>query len=436
MDPSTLWVLLSAVLVFLMQAGFLCLESGLVRERNAEVVALKNFVDWVLSNLIFFTFGFGLMFGPSVGGVLGAGHFLLDGLSGVSGPIENNEIFFLFQLAFAGTAATIVSGAVAGRASFSAYVGATLIMSLCVYPVFGHWAWGSAFISTNEPWLAELGFRDFAGSTVVHSTGAWFALVAAWKVGPRRGRFAADGTSRPLPAHSYQLAALGALLLWIGWWGFNGGSTLALTPEVGSIILNTNLAGAAAALAALVHGVARQDGRDLASKVLGGSLGGLVAITASCDVASPLSSLTVGAIAGILHNIVFEGLLGRARIDDPVGAFAVHGACGVWGTLAVALVIPSELLSGSRFEFLGVQAIGVLSCAALTGTVAYVSLSVIEHTVGLRLSPDQERNGVDIMGRHRPTGTDLTPLTASDAHNKEEELDEKQLREMMQSLAE
>ena len=400
MDLSSLWVMLSAALVFFMQAGFLCLESGLVRERNAEVVALKNFVDWVLTNLIFFVVGFGLMFGPSVGGILGGGFFAGIGLSGTTGPIASNEIFFLFQLAFAGTAATIVSGAIAGRASFVAYLGATAAMACVVYPVFGHWAWGNLFLADNEPWLASLGFRDFAGSTVVHSTGAWFALVAAWKIGPRQGRFDALGHVRPIPGHSLQLATLGCVLLWVGWWGFNGGSTLAFNEQVGPIVLVTNLAGAAGGLSAMLHGWKMQGARDLAPKVLGGALGGLVSITASCDVATPLAAIAIGAVGGIVHNIALEALLSKGRVDDPVGAVAVHGACGVWGTLVVALVVPTdELGEGGRLVQFWAQLLGVLACALWASGIAFAVFSLIERTIGLRLSPELERSGVDIAGR-------------------------------------
>ncbi len=409
MDLDVLWVIVAAFLVFMMQGGFLCLESGLVPERHAEVVALKNLVDWVLTNLVFFTIGFGLMFGASAQGLVGTTFFALSGLGEARGPLASNEAFFLFQLAFAGTAATIVSGAIAGRASFVAYLGATAVMGLVVYPVFGHWAWGDLLLETNEPWLASLGFIDFAGSTVVHSTGGWFALAAAWMIGPRRGRFDVRGGARPLPAHSLQLAALGTVLLWAGWWGFNGGSTLALNASVGPIILNTNLAGAAGAFAALIHGWTRQQGRDLAPKVLGGALGGLVAITASCHLASPAAALAVGAIGGWVHNAGHELLLRRARVDDPVGAVAVHAFCGAWGTLAVALVAPPEALSGGRLGQLGIQAIGVTSCAAWAGGIGYASFALLRATVGLRLSPEQEIQGVDITGRRRPSEPPVEP---------------------------
>jgi len=416
MDLDSLWVLISAFLVLIMQGGFLCLESGLVRERHAEAVALKNVADWVLSNLLFFAVGFGLMFGQSHAGLFGTSLFALADLDRITGPIPSNETFFLFQLVFAGTAATIVSGAIAGRASFVAYLGSTTVMALLVYPVFGHWAWGNLLDASNEPWLASIGFIDFAGSTVVHSTGAWFALAAAWMIGPRQGRYDVEGRVRPMPPHGIQTAALGVLLLWLGWWGFNGGSALAFDASVGHIILNTNLAGAAAAFVSLVHGWARQDGRDLGMKLLGGAVGGLVSITASCHLASPMEAILIGAVGGWVHNVFFEVLLYRARIDDPVGAVAVHGFCGVWGTLAVAGVgSVDELVAGGRLAQLAVQLTGVLVCAAWSGGVAILALSLIRRTIGLRLSPEQELHGVDVSGRRRPTEPAVEPSPELDA---------------------
>jgi len=423
MDLDSLWVAIAAALVMMMQAGFLCLETGLVRARHAELVALKNLADWILSNLIFFAVGFGLMFGQSAGGLVGISLFALAGLSQIDGPLASNEVFFLFQLGFASTSATIVSGAMAGRASFASYLVSTTAIAAFVYPVFGHWAWGSALIPTNEPWLASLGFIDFAGSTVVHSSGAWFALVAAQQIGPRRGRFDAAGRVREIPCDAVPLSTLGVLILWFGWWGFNGGSTLRFDAQVARIIMNTNLAGAAGALVALAHGWHFQAGRDLSTKLLGGTLGGLVAITASCHLASPGSALLVGAVAGWLHNVAFEGLLVRARIDDPVGAVAVHGFCGVWGTLAVALVAPADQLGMGRLAQLGVQALGAAACFAWSSGVAYLAFALIRRTIGVRLSPEQELAGVDIQGRILEPAGDADP---------DPRLDPETLRALMQ----
>lgn len=422
MDVDSLWVAIAAVLVMMMQAGFLCLETGLVRARHAEAVALKNIVDWILSNLIFFSVGFGLMFGESAGGVVGSSLFGLAGLSRIEGPIAEETIFFLFQLGFAGTSATIVSGAIAGRASVIGYAAASTMVAALVYPVFGHWAWGNALIGSNEPWLASLGFVDFAGSTVVHSSGAWFALVAARSIGPRIGRYDATGAARPIPCDSIPLSTLGVLILWVGWWGFNGGSTLRFDERVAGIILNTNLAGAAGALSALAHGWLFQDRRDISIKLLGGTLGGLVAITASCHLASPLAALLVGASAGIVHNLGFELLLHRLRIDDPAGAVAVHGFCGVWGTLAVAFVAPADQLAMGRLAQLGVQTLGAASCFAWSAGLAVVIFAFLRRTIGVRLSPEQELGGVDAAGQRR---------TSDEARDEATPLDEARLRALM-----
>lgn len=420
MSLDQLWILISASLVFLMQGGFLCLESGLVRSRNAELVAMKNFVDWALCNLLFFAVGFGLMFGTSFHGWIGVDLFLLRELELASPSTPGPWLFFLFQLAFAGTAATIVSGAIAGRASLAAYVAATVAMTIVVYPVIGHWVWGGALVPDNRPWLAELGFLDFAGSTVVHSTGAWFALAAAWRIGPRQGRFSATGEPRAFKSHSFQFAALGALLLWIGWWGFNGGSTLAFDETVGPIVLNTNLAGAAGGLVALAHALVRQGGRDTGMKMLGGALGGLVAITASCNFANPGEAILIGAVAGVFHNVAIEALLTRG-IDDPVGAIAVHGACGAWGTLAVALVLPENAMAMSRAGHFAIQLLGVVTCFVWSGGIGLLCFELIQRTVGLRIAPELEREGTFVDGR----------LNRADPDSDAEALDPATLRALM-----
>lgn len=405
MELDNLWIVVAGALVMLMQAGFLCLETGFVREQHAEAVAMKNLADWIISNLIYFGVGFGLMFGESVGGLFGSNLFGLAGLPEIPGPTSNNYAFFLFQLGFAGTSATIVSGAIAGRASVLGYLASTTIVASLVYPVIGHWVWGKALLGSNEPWLASLGFIDFAGSTVVHSTGAWFALVAARMIGPRRGRYDAMGNVRPMPGYSMQLSALGVLILWFGWWGFNGGSTMRFDESVAPILINTNLGGAAGALVSLAHGWWFQQKRDLTAKFLGGTVGGLVAITASCHLASPLAAITVGAVAGWIHNVAFELMLRRLRIDDPVGAVAVHGFCGVWGTLAVAFVAPADALTGGRLAQLGIQLTGVAACLLWSSGMAFVTFGLIRRTIGLRLSPEQELGWVDIGGEQRPVDT-------------------------------
>lgn len=390
-----LFVLTSAALVFLMQGGFLCLEVGMVRQREAVLQAMKNVIHWMMAALAFFAIGFGLMFGPTLGGWLGGGFLALDGLSGGS------LVFFLFQLGFVGTAATIVSGALAGRVGFGAYLVESLLMALLIYPVFGHWVWGGILLAGNDGWLGRLGYVDFAGSSVVHVLGGSVALMGAWLVGPRLGRFAPDGTPQPMPGSQLAFSALGVLVLWFGWWGFNGGSVLRVDASVPLIILNTNLAGAAAGFSGFLHCRFFQGCRDLDEKFLGSALGGLVAITASCHLVSPLGAIGIGALAGPLHNLAFDFLLRRLRIDDPVGAVPVHLACGAWGILAVALLGDAERLANARWTQLGVQALGLIACFAWASGAAWLVFCGLRATIGLRVSPAEERGGVNMAGEVR-----------------------------------
>jgi Amt family ammonium transporter len=285
--------------------------------------------------------------------------------------------------------------------SFSAYLVASLLMALLIYPVFGHWVWGGSFLAGNDGWLGRLGYVDFAGSSVVHLVGGSVALMGAWLVGPRLGRFSADGVPQPMPGAQLGLSALGVLVLWFGWWGFNGGSALRFDASVASIIVNTNLAGAAAGFAGFLHCRFFQGKRDLDEKFLGSALGGLVAITASCHLVSPLAAVAIGALAGPLHNVAFDVLLRRLRIDDPVGAVPVHAACGVWGVLAVALFGDAERLAHPRLVQLGVQALGALVCIAWASGAAWLAFRGLRATVGLRVSPAEERAGVNMAGEVR-----------------------------------
>lgn len=398
MDPSAgltldhLWVVVCAALVFLMQAGFKCFEVGMVRPQHSTGVGMKNVVDWCVGSVIFFLIGFGLMFGPSLGGLVGTGLFGLENLDAPGGS-SLGIVFFMFQLAFAGTAITIVSGAMSERTGFIPYLVLAAIGSLVIYPVFGHWTWGNAFYPDNKPWLVSLGFVDFAGSTVVHSVGAWIALVGIVMIGPRLGRFAADGSVRPFKSTNPAYAMLGVFILWFGWWGFNGGSTLAFNGSIGKIILNTNLAGAIGGLVAYFHCYAFQGKRDAVEKFLGGILGGLVAVTAGCSVMTPWGALATGALAGVVHNLAYDLML-RKKLDDPVGAIPVHGACGVLGTLCVALFGQADLLPNPRLVQFGVQALGVAACMAWTVTVSVLAFRLLKMTVGLRVSPAEEREGI------------------------------------------
>lgn len=402
---DALWVLVAASFVFLMQAGFLAFEVGCVRPKSATSVAMKNIIDWVMITLVFFLFGFGLMFGHSEAGLIGTDLFALVGLDAPDGlPLKS--IFFIFQLAFAATAATIVSGAMSERTGFVAYLCISLCIGTVIYPVLGHWVWGNLYFGSNEPWLAAIGFRDFAGSTVVHSVGGWIALVGIWFIGPRMGRYDEHGVIKPMESKSVTWSAFGCFILWFGWWGFNGGSTLSLNDQVGGIIINTNLAAAAGGLSAFVHSYFFQERRDVYGKLLGGVLGGLVAITAGCDVVTPLGALAIGVIAGVVHNYAFDLLKYRLRLDDPVGAVPVHLACGIFGTLAVAIFGQQELLGMPRMQQLGVQLVGIGAAFAWTATTAFLMFKFLKGVIGLRVSPREEMDGIQIERRATPRGVE------------------------------
>lgn len=389
-----LWVLVAASLVYFMQAGFLAFEVGNVRKKNTGATAIKNMGDWVVISLVFFLVGFGIMFGESKSGFIGTSLFGGEGfaqeLSGYfkDGSMQpNNWLFFLFQLAFAGTAATIVSGAMAERTAFKAYMLFALFLGAIIYPVYGHWVWNSA------GWLAQKGYHDFAGSSVVHLTGATASFVGVWMIGPRLGRYASDGTLTRMEVNSPAWSALGVIILWFGWWGFNGGSTLALSADVFPIIVKTNIAAAAAAITAFVHCVGTQNGENVEEKFLGGALGGLVAITAGCDTVSTAGAFSIGIAAGILHNISFDLVLKRWRLDDVCGAIPVHGFCGILGVLAIPVFTTAEGEWASR---LGVQAMGVLACIAWAAVTSFVFLTIVKKAVGLRVSAMREIRGLGI----------------------------------------
>ena len=391
---DTLWILLAAFLVFFMQAGFGMLEAGLVRSKNAANIIMKNLLDFCFAALAYFIFGYAIMYGA--GNLLfGASGWLLIGAeSAVEGvPLE---AVWLFQAVFAGTAATIVAGAVAERMRFVSYLAYSFLISAFIYPVVGHWVWGGG-------WLAELNFHDFAGSTVVHGVGGISALVGAWMLGPRFGRFSADGASNVIAGHNMPLVGIGVFILWFGWFGFNAGSTLGFgDPQlVARVALNTTLAPSTAAIAAMLIAWIWFGKPDL-TIALNGALAGLVGITAPCAVVGPQAALLIGAVAGVLVVLGIDWL-NRLRVDDPIGAVPVHALCGIWGTIAVglfgqaALGSPADgLFYGGGVGQLGIQCLGVLACLSFTGIAMWVVFKIIDVTIGLRVSHETELRGLDI----------------------------------------
>jgi len=401
-SANVLWTLIAAVLVFFMQAGFAMVESGFTRAKNAVNIMMKNLMDFSIGSLGFWAIGFGLMFGATAGGFLGkTGFFFSDGATGAEGW-EWNMTFFMFQTVFAATAATIVSGAMAERTKFVSYLCYSVIISAIIYPISGHWAWGSLF--KGQGWLEGLGFIDFAGSTVVHSVGGWCALAGAIILGPRLGKYSKDGRSRPIPGHSLTLGALGVFILWFGWFGFNPGSTTTADMSIGRIAVTTNLAAAAGAIAAMITAWATS-GKPDASMALNGVLAGLVSITAPCADVSPLSAIIIGLIGGVLVVLSVVFIDKVLKIDDPVGAVSVHGVCGAWGTLAAGL-FAQEVYSGNAGLFFGggftpvlVQLTGIVTVFLWAFVLALVLFAVLKATIGLRVTPEEELRGLDI-GEH------------------------------------
>jgi len=399
---DTIWVLVGAFLVFFMQAGFGMVEAGFIRAKNSCNILTKNFMDYCAASIMFFVIGYALMFGGG-NGFVGLSGFGLSGASVPGGVNVPLWAFWLFQAAFCGAAATIVAGAMAERMKFQAYLVYTMIISGLVYPIIGHWIWGGG-------WLANLGFADFAGSTVVHSTGGWAALIGAILLGPRLGKFGPNGNAKAIAGHNIPLASLGVFILWFGWFGFNPGSTLGVTSDGGAlaarVAVNTNMAAAAGAIAAMVTVWLRFGKPDL-SMTMNGALAGLVAVTAPCAYIESWAAVAIGLIGGVI--VVFGvRLLDRLGVDDPVGAVPVHGMNGLWGTLAVGLFAspavggdagPEGLFYGGGLHQLGVQALGGLAGAAFSLTVMGLVFLVLKRTMGLRVSEEEELKGLDI-GEH------------------------------------
>ena len=415
---NTLWLLISAALVMLMQGGFCFLESGLARAKSSINVAIKNLMDFCLAAVVYWVFGFALMFGATQAGWIGTSGFCLES---EAGPWL--LAFFLFQLVFCGTATTIISGAVAERMRFRAYLMISFLVSGLLYPIFGHWAWSGAATGEATGWLNSRGFIDFAGSTVVHSVGGWVALATVLIIGPRLGRF--DTADREIQGHNLPMATLGVMLLWFGWFGFNGGSTLQINDQIPLILVNTNLAAAAGGMASLLVAWF-VDRRPVAGHMLNGAVAGLVAITAGCHLMEPWAAVVIGAAGGALCSAATY-LLVRLRVDDVIGAFPAHAVAGMWGTLAVALLAPAGSWGTglSRWQQLAVQGQGVAVCIAWSFGVGYCLLWALNHLYPFRVSPEAEQMGLNIsehgastelydllvdMGKHRQQGDFARPV--------------------------
>ncbi|MGK0403581.1 ammonium transporter, partial [Alcanivorax borkumensis] len=364
---DTVWIAIAAALVFFMQAGFALLESGLSRAKNSLNVVMKNYMDLCVGTLVFWAVGFGLMFGTSSNGWFGQDQFMLNHAD------SSTWAMLLFQIMFAATAATIASGAMAERTRYAGYLCGAVFITGVIYPLFGNWAWN------DNGWLAQMGFIDFAGSTVVHSIGGWCALAGIMVVGPRLGRFDSQGTPRSIPGHNLSYVALGGFILWFGWFGFNGGSTLSASVDIAKVNLNTQLAAAAGAVGSVIFRMAKRH-PILLTETVNGSLAGLVAVTAGCAVMTPSFAIVTGVVAGALAAFGARILL-AFRLDDVVGAVPVHAFAGAWGTLAAGLFYDGDLFNSQRVM---VQLLGVVVAfgwAFFTALIMYMLVSIL---AGLR----------------------------------------------------
>ena len=395
---DTIWILIAAFLVFFMNAGFAFVESGFTRAKNTVNILMKNFIVFSISCIAYFLVGFGLMFGKDTGGFIGANTFMAF----FNNPENISKFtYFFFELVFAGTAATIVSGAMAERTKFASFLVYSTFMTAVVYPIIGHWIWGGG-------WLSKIGFIDFAGSTVVHSVGGWTALTAVMMLGPRLGKYNPDGKSNAIPGHNIGFATLGVFILWFGWFGFNGGSTLSGTSKaIPLIVVNTTLAAAAGSISAMFYIWARFKKPD-ASMALNGALAGLVGITAGCALVSPYSAIIIGLIAGVLVCVAIDFFDKKLKIDDPVGAVSVHGACGTFGTLAVGLFAQTKysslagfnnisgLFFGGGWKLFLVQLTGAVSVFTFVSGIFLLFFLLLKKTMGLRVKNEEEIKGLDI----------------------------------------
>ena len=390
MSINNIWVLVAAFLVMFMQPGFAMVEAGFTRQKNSANILMKNLMDFAIGSLIFWLIGYTIMYGDSIMGLIGKPTLFFND-NGIGDYANKTDL--MFQTVFAATAATIVSGAMAERTKFNAYLVFTIVVTLVIYPISGHWKWGGG-------WLDQLGFLDFAGSTVVHSVGGWIGLAGAMVLGPRIGKYT-NGKANAIPGHNLTIGALGVFILWFGWFGFNPGSQLGAAGSdnalaIGHIALTTNLAAAAGAVSAMLVAWTRYK-RPTLSLSLNGALAGLVAITAGCDIVSPGGAVLIGLIAGIILVFSVEFFDQVAKVDDPVGAISVHGVNGAWGTLAVGLfATDGGLFYGGGASLLGVQALGVVAIGAWAFITGLILFKILKATNGLRVEKRIEEEGLDV----------------------------------------
>ena len=391
---NTIWVLLGAALVFFMQAGFAMVETGFTRAKNAGNIIMKNLMDFAIGTPLFWLTGFGIMFGGAGAFIGGFDPLVRGDYSGILPAGVPLPAYLIFQTVFCATAATIVSGAMAERTKFISYCIYSAVISAVVYPVSGHWIWGGG-------WLAQMGFHDFAGSTAVHMCGGAAALIGARVLGPRMGKYTEDGKPNAILGHSLTLGALGVFILWFCWFGFNGCSTVAMDSDAavysaGNIFVTTNLAAATATVATMIITWLRYRKPDI-SMTLNGSLAGLVAITAGCDMVSPAGAFFIGLIAAFVVVFGIEFIDKVCKIDDPVGAIGVHGMCGAAGTLLTGVfAVDGGLAYGGGFSFLGIQLLGVVSVILWVSVTMIITFRVLKHTIGLRASEEEETKGLDV----------------------------------------
>ncbi|MDD4362859.1 MAG: ammonium transporter [Atribacterota bacterium] len=398
---NTIWTLLAAFLVFFMQPGFAMVETGLTRAKNAANILMKNLMDFCIGSIAYWIIGFGIMFGMDKIGLFGISGFLLSDATPLTEEGMWNFAFWMFQVVFAATAATIVSGTLAERTKYISYLIYSFFICAFIYPVVGHWIWGGG-------WLSNRGIIDFAGSTVVHSVGGWTGLAGAIVLGPRLGKYNKDGTSNAIPGHNLPLAALGVFILWFGWFGFNPGSTISGTNlSIAIIAVTTNLSASAGALSAMITSWFRFSKPDTGMS-LNGALAGLVAITAPCASVSPLSAVIIGFVAGIIVVLSVEFIDKVLHIDDPVGAISVHGLCGAWGTLSVGLFAQASygkasgvgavngLFFGGGFSQLSSQLTGIIIVFLYVFVSGYILFYLIDKLIGLRASDEEQLKGLDL----------------------------------------